>query len=791
MRSLVPFRPRVPESEWIGGRYTFPAKVREGDAVIQPEVILWLELPSGLIVGSSIIDPGKPVSLGESLEETMRQPAEGPPRKPTRIRVADARLAEELHKAAGSIPVVVAPVPELDDVYADFREAMPEEEPSYLADGEIAPAIVAELFSAARLLYRAAPWQHMHDQQVLRVDIPAFDIGGACLSVIGAAGESFGLLLFRSIDDFHSFVEAAERLERAEPPAPDKNPAPALLSLSFNHRKDLPPSMQNEIELHRWPVAGAKAYPAVLAAGGNMTALPVTERHFRILTACTRAFLTFFEHSRSFFQEEYAQPVAERITGSDGVTVSLTAPYLEVTAFDPESAASPVIASAAPALGRNSPCHCGSGRKYKNCHYASDRARTGLPATKTVHDMDSRLVQTISRFASSRYGPGWLGRISDREDYLQLFIPWVAWTAIVEEKRIADSYLEQHEGDLSADEREWFGAQKRAWLSIWEVTSVQPGVVDVRDLLTGQSRSVREEMGSRVVVARDTLLARMIDFRGLSLFGGMFGRPLPPSEAFEVVDAVRSKLRVRKGDIGIERLQDPAIGRFVMDRWSDAVDAFGKRRSIPPKLQNTDGDPLLLVTESFRFEAAARSEIEKRLAAMDEIDNAQIDPKESEFVFARGGNKMHKSWENTIVGRVMVTDETLSIETNSENRAAALGRRVRDACAGLLRDPKREVKSPSSMAKAAQSVAKKSEGMTPEEEAMLREVKEGHYRDWADTPLPILGGKTPRAAARTAKSRQQLDLLLRDMENSESRAPERARFDVRILRRELGLDEGT
>ena len=24
-------------------------------------------------------------------------------------------------------------------------------------------------------------------------------------------------------------------------------------------------------------------------------------------------------------------------------------------------------------LGRNEPCHCGSGRKYKNCHYDKDR----------------------------------------------------------------------------------------------------------------------------------------------------------------------------------------------------------------------------------------------------------------------------------------------------------------------------------------------------------------------------------------------------------------------------------
>ncbi len=73
-------------------------------------------------------------------------------------------------------------------------------------------------------------------------------------------------------------------------------------------------------------------------------------------------------------------------------------------------------------------------------------------------------------------------------------------------------------------------------------------------------------------------------------------------------------------------------------------------------------------------------------------------------------------------------------------------------------------------------------------DGLLREIKEAHFRDWVDTPIPALGGKTPRAAARAAKSREQLDLLLRDMENSESRVPEAARFDIGKLRRELGLE---
>ncbi len=79
-------------------------------------------------------------------------------------------------------------------------------------------------------------------------------------------------------------------------------------------------------------------------------------------------------------------------------------------------------------------------------------------------------------------------------------------------------------------------------------------------------------------------------------------------------------------------------------------------------------------------------------------------------------------------------------------------------------------------------------GTSPQEEALLLEAKEAHYRDWADTPLPALGGKTPRAAMRSKASREKLDLLLRDMENYESHLPAARRFDVTRLRRELGLE---
>jgi hypothetical protein len=72
----------------------------------------------------------------------------------------------------------------------------------------------------------------------------------------------------------------------------------------------------------------------------------------------------------------------------------------------------------------------------------------------------------------------------------------------------------------------------------------------------------------------------------------------------------------------------------------------------------------------------------------------------------------------------------------------------------------------------------------------LRELKAQHYAAWIDAPLPALGGKSPRQAARTQRGREQVDLILRSMENGEHRAGGGPPFDFGPLRRAFGIDVG-
>jgi hypothetical protein len=53
------------------------------------------------------------------------------------------------------------------------------------------------------------------------------------------------------------------------------------------------------------------------------------------------------------------------------------------------------------------------------------------------------------------------------------------------------------------------------------VLAVEPGrTVTVRDLLSGEQRCVHEVRGSATLVARDAILARIVDHQGVSVFCG-------------------------------------------------------------------------------------------------------------------------------------------------------------------------------------------------------------------------------------------------------------------------------
>jgi hypothetical protein len=780
--NLRPFPKKVSDAgpEWVGGRFVMPFET-EG---VQPIAALWIALPEGLMLAADI---SHPQAIEGWFAKTLRdaiERAEGKLPRPSRVRVASQALADELRAAHGDIEVVVAPTPETDEAYASLLASMGASPPNYL-EGDLPPALIEELFQAAERLYRLAPWK-MGIEDVIRVDAPSLGIDSSVLAVMGQAKVDYGFLLFPSIEAYDRFGQIGESLAEGEEP---ESIGTSMLSLTFENKRVFSPSVLQTIKQYKWPVAGTNAYPLAQHRDENTLLLPFTESDARTLIAITNAFVPFCAMHRDVLSGERADEISESYTGDSNVTVRLTYPPEVYDLFEddepPEWESGTV--RKAPLPGRNDPCHCGSGKKYKKCHLDKDHEETAGP--DRIHALDMRLVDELALFGTSEFPGKWLPRdVTDLPPQLalHLVIQWAVYERPIAGRPLIEHYLDDQE--LDKEEEAWVSAQRAGWLTIWEVLSTVPGSeVVVRDLLTGQKRTVREQVASKTLRARDAVLARVVDHEGRSLFCGLYGRSLPPFAVDEVLSDARKKLRKKTGDIPVERLRGGKLGLWLLLRWADALDDLDEGRSVPPMLTNTDGDAIALVIDRFAFDRANRDAVEARLATIDGAVKPPPAGRETEIAFFKP-DEFHNDIETaTVIGFAFIADSVLRVETNSESRAAALRQAIEDACGDLIRHRSREQKDPRQMLADRKGPAKPAPEPTAEEQEFVREYKQRYYQKWLDEPIPALNGKTPRQAARSRAGREQLDLLLREMENAEQRLPEPERFDVSTLRTELGL----
>lgn len=344
----------------------------------------WIELPNGLVVGHALSKPTEERgALGRALLEAMRRPLVGPARRPSSVRVANADLAAEVQEIVGDlIPVTIATTPELDelsnamfDSFAKGTGVGPRgdrsvEGPSYFENGRVSSAAVADLFAAARLLRYAAPWKLASDQHVLRLDIPGLGVEGACVSIIGALGQNFGLLIFPSRARYDKFLNAASRPRRK---ASRLDAGTSWLSLTLVPSAELPAPMRREIAEQAWTVADENSYPHVEHRERDGLPRPLVERDVRIASACATSLSAFFVRNHEAFASDDGEPISQSFTDDEGRTVRLTLPYEAFPLFDfGDAPRAPSVDAGTAPLGRNDPCRCGSGKKYKLCHLDED-----------------------------------------------------------------------------------------------------------------------------------------------------------------------------------------------------------------------------------------------------------------------------------------------------------------------------------------------------------------------------------------------------------------------------------
>ena len=367
--------------------------------------------------------------------------------------------------------------------------------------------------------------------------------------------------------------------------------------------------------------------------------------------------------------------------------------------------------------------------------------------------------------------------VTDDREFESLFVTWSVFTFAPDgpgERRgrpAALLYLEQTP-DVPDFDRRYLLTAVDSPVSFHAVTAVNPGrTIDLEDILTGATCQVLERTASRTVRVGGVLFARPLTMDGVSILLGMGSTQLPPTRRTDLMP-LRDKVAGRRKRLTcaeVAALDDPLRHWYL-----HAADQEHHPRL--PTLVNTDGDPLALTTLHFELRCTPE-EAFAALRPLDVVSPTDADALEESERDASGrltsfalywlkrGNKKHKRWDNTRLGRIVVSGAVMTAEVNSNKRAARLKREVAKRLGDRASYVRAVIESTEHMLEQARAGRS---GPPPEIDPALRELEaalqEQHWTDWLDEPVPALGGKTPRQAARSQEGREMLNALLADFE---------------------------
>lgn len=386
----------------------------------------------------------------------------------------------------------------------------------------------------------------------------------------------------------------------------------------------------------------------------------------------------------------------------------------------------PFLIRPRPPAGRNDPCPCGSGRKYKVCHAGKEvhplAERAGWlhrKAIRWVHTHARELDATIAYEVAEGTG-------GDHRVLMQLLESELVGDITLHEAGVFDDFLADREHLLPDDEVILAGTWQTVDRSVFEIVDDRGHEWIVRDLRTGERLQITELHADRRAPKGSYVIGRALPVGdGWRSYGGFV--PMPPP------------LRDRAIDV-LDRGDPFEVATLI--GWCFA----------PPTLSNTDGDPLEYheLTWEVPDEAAARVALHA----------AGLDDGGDTLIFGRPG----LGGGTTVRAHLTLAGGKLTATVNSERRADEIEALVEAAVPGaLLID--HDVRSMDELPPSGPSTALSPQD--PRVADVLRQSALAFEANWLDDHVPALGGLTPREAAIDPIARIDLERLLDSMPDTD------------------------
>lgn len=483
-------------------------------------------------------------------------------------------------------------------------------------------------------------------------------------------------------------------------------------------------------------------------------------------------------------------------------------------------------------ISRNDPCHCGSGKKYKQCCLDKQAAMAspGDLAWRRLRHVMEGFPSRMLRFVDDAYGVDALDEawdefvLWDEHDegfdpetpHQQVFMPWFfhQWMPDPDETNVVDTtlhgisptqaYLARKGRHVDPAMRDYLQSCLAQPFSFFEVERVNPGHdMVLRDVLTGALHEVLEASASRSVQPHDLLYGQVAMADGVTLLEATCGVVLPPGDKTDVIELRR---QIREGEglhggdgIHLDAAQVADWDIEIRQLYLDLADA--QWNPVPPQLRTPEGDAFEFHTLIFDIASPQQAfDAIRPMAAWSNDDEAleRDIERDAEGRMLRARVDLLRAGQRdddealSLLGSVSIDGQRMTVETNSRERADGIKRDFASESLGipiaLRADEIRTLEQKLAERDKTLPHATEPEVDDPEAQALIRKMLLNHYLRWMDTPIPALGQCTPRQAVATVDGSEQVSALLHSAERRDvglSAAENKAIIDT--IRIELGL----
>ena len=454
-------------------------------------------------------------------------------------------------------------------------------------------------------------------------------------------------------------------------------------------------------------------------------------------------------------------------------------------------------------IGRNEPCPCGSGKKYKKCCMLGQTAAVAfstMDRDQAYAKMEDFVMEYLVDEDDDAYEEFWAPFSDDDRDNLdsswQLFSDdiydmWFYFDRPLEDGRSVADLLLELDTSLTPEERHYLQITKSVSIRLYDILDLVPGSsITLRDFLDGSVVTVSEQKGSKSMTRHMCIGARVIP-RGPS------GKPEIERGCFNIPELIKSYAKETVRD-KIKELQAERPGMTVTQCYKELTPFLHEMwmtcilEPPIPDLANRDGEEIVWTRVLFNVLD------EKRLKSAINRVSAFVKEEEDDNEWHWHGNE--PKGDQIILGRLELGGNQLLLETNSVERAAK-GRELIEKRAGA--SIRHHITTHENFkAKLREKLRNRRQDFDedmPAPEEIPREIKEElvldnyakYYRKWIDESIPALKGKTPREAAKNTALHPELIELVSGLERFYEISLKRGEpaYDPSWMWKELGLKD--